>query len=74
MDLHDYYCNHIKGTLDLLSPQVHSELLKVKGAYIVRYRVKDPEHVIDKAIRKKKNKDKIITKEICLMRLMILLE
>ena len=62
VDLHDFYCNNTMGTLDLIAQQVSQKLKAIKGAYIVRYRVKDPEHVIDKIIRKAKN-GRIITKD-----------
>lgn len=53
VELYDHYCKYVKGDLELKAPQLHAELLTIKGAYIVKYRVKDPEHLIDKAIRKK---------------------
>jgi len=62
VNLHDYYCNNTMGTLDLIAQQVSQKLKAMKGAYIVRYRVKDPEHVIDKIIRKAKD-GRIITKD-----------
>lgn len=62
VDLHDYYSNNTIGTLDLIAQQVSQKLKAIKGAYIVKYRVKDPEHVIDKIIRKAKE-GRIITKD-----------
>lgn len=62
VDLHDYYCNSVQGSLNLIAQQVSQKLMAIKGAYIVRYRVKDPEHIIDKIIRKAKS-GKIITKD-----------
>lgn len=62
VDLHDFYCNNTMGTLDLIAQQVSQKLKAIKGAYIVRYRVKDPEHVIDKIIRKAKD-GRVITKD-----------
>lgn len=62
VDLHDFYCNNTMGTLDLIAQQVSLKLKAIKGAYIVRYRVKDPEHVIDKIIRKAKD-GRVITKD-----------
>ncbi len=62
VDLHDYYCNNIKGDLELIAQQVFQKLTSIRGAYIVRYRVKDPEHIIDKVIRKAKD-GRIITKD-----------
>lgn len=62
VELHDFYCNNTMGTLDLIAQQVSQKLKAIKGAYIVRYRVKDPEHVIDKIIRKARN-GRIITKD-----------
>ena len=62
VDLHDFYCNNTMGTLDLIAQQVSQKLKAMIGAYIVRYRVKDPEHVIDKIIRKAKD-GRIITKD-----------
>ena len=65
VDLYDHYCKYVKDDLALKAPLLHEEMLKVKGAYIVKYRVKDPEHLIDKAIRKRADKDdgRIITKD-----------
>lgn len=62
VDLHNYYFNNTIGTLDLIAQQVSQKLKAIKGAYIVSYRVKDPEHVIDKIIRKAKE-GRIITKD-----------
>lgn len=62
VDLHAFYCNNTMGTLDLIAQQVSQKLKAIKGAYIVKYRVKDPEHVIDKIIRKAKD-GRIITKD-----------
>lgn len=63
--LYDHYCKYVKDDLELKAPQLHEEMLKIKGAYIVKYRVKDPEHLVDKVIRKRADKDdgRIITKE-----------
>lgn len=65
VELYDHYCKYVKDDLELKAPQLHEEMLKIKGAYIVKYRVKDPEHLVDKAIRKRADKDdgRIITKE-----------
>ena len=60
VDLHDYYCNNVQGSLNMIAQQMAQKLMAIKGAYIVRSRVKDPEHIIDKIIRKAK-KGKIIT-------------
>ena len=65
VELYDHYCKYVRDDLALKAPQLHEEMLKVRGAYIVKYRVKDPEHLIDKVIRKKedKNDGRIITKD-----------
>lgn len=62
VDLHEHYCNNVQGSLNLIAQQVAQKLMTIKGAYIVRYRVKDPEHIIDKIIRKAKD-GRIITKD-----------
>lgn len=62
VELHDFYCNSTIGTLDLIAQQVSQKLKSIKGAYIVKYSLKDPEHVIDKIIRKAKD-GRIITKD-----------
>lgn len=63
VDLHDHYCKYVKNDLELKAPQLHSEMVQIKGAYIVRYRVKDPEHLVNKIIRKKIEKGRVITKD-----------
>ena len=62
VELHDHYCNNVRDSLNLIAQQVSQKLMAIKGAYIVRYRVKDPEHIIDKIIRKAKE-GRIITKD-----------
>ena len=62
VDLHNHYINNVQGTLNLIAQQVAQKLMAIKGAYIVKYRVKDPEHIIDKIIRKAKG-GRIITKD-----------
>ena len=39
--------------LNKIAEEVHKQFRSIPGAYIVRYRVKDPEHLVDKVIRKK---------------------
>lgn len=62
VDLHDYYHSMLQD-LELIAQQFFLELRTIKGAYAVKYRVKDPEHLVDKAIRKKKEANRSITKE-----------
>lgn len=62
VDLYDHYCSNVQGMLNMIAQQVVQKLMAIKGAYIVRYRVKDPEHVIDKVIRKAID-GRIITKD-----------
>lgn len=63
VDMYNHYCTYVRNDLELKAAKLHEELRHVKGAYIVKYRVKDPEHLIDKVIRKKKDNQKLITKE-----------
>lgn len=53
----------IKQDLGVIASKEHQTFQVVPGAYIVRYRVKDPEHLIDKIIRKKIDDGEIVTKE-----------
>lgn len=62
VELHDYYATALRGDLELKAGQIFNDLRFIKGAYIIKYRTKDPEHLIDKVIRKKIEKDKKITK------------
>lgn len=62
VELHDYYKNFVYN-LGLTAQGEFVKLRDIKGAYIVKYRVKDPEHVVDKAIRKKEEKGIIVTKD-----------
>lgn len=63
VNMHDYYCSAVKDKLEISAQNLFMELKNIPGAYVVRYRVKDPEHVIDKAIRKKIDKGIVINKE-----------
>lgn len=62
VELYEDYCRNIPY-FEMFANSVHQELRKVTGAYMIKYRVKDAEHVIDKVIRKKKEKNISITKD-----------
>lgn len=62
VDLHDFYKSSYYH-LNTLAQGEYIKLRDINGAYIVKYRVKDPEHVVDKAIRKKIEKGIVITKD-----------
>lgn len=55
----DYQANIL--TLEDLAKNEYQELRNIEGAYLVKYRVKNPEHFIDKVIRKAIDGDTNIT-------------
>lgn len=63
VEMYEYYNNYVVGDLDLVAQKVAKNLKSIKGAYIVKYRIKDPEHLVDKAIRKKIDFNKVVTKD-----------
>lgn len=63
VSIHDQYLGVIKSKLELAAQELFLDLKSIKGAYAVKYRIKDPEHLIDKIIRKKIEDDRVVTKE-----------
>lgn len=63
VSMHDYYKNNVMPDFDIIANKVWTRLKSIKGAYIVTYRLKDPEHVVNKAIRKMKEDQKLVTKD-----------
>lgn len=61
--IHDYYLGIVKNKLEISAQELFLYLKSIKGAHTVKYRIKDPEHLIDKIIRKKIEQDRIVTKE-----------
>ena len=63
VEIHDHYRLQVMLVLDSIAKSEFDWLRDIPGAYITKYRVKDPEHLIDKVIRKKKDDGEIITKD-----------
>ena len=61
--IHDYYLGIVKNKLEIAAQELFLDLKSIEGVHTIKYRIKDPEHVIDKIIRKKIEKNRIITKE-----------
>ena len=61
--IHDYYLGIVKNKLEIAAQELFLDLKSIEGVHTIKYRIKDPEHVIDKIIRKKIEKNIIITKE-----------
>lgn len=53
VSIHDYYQGVVKNKLEVVAQAVFLDLKSLGGAHTVKYRIKDPEHLIDKIIRKK---------------------
>ena len=65
-DLKLIYNDHVKnvGALETTGNYISERLRKTQGVHSVKQRIKDPEHLIDKIIRKKiENPERIITIE-----------
>lgn len=64
VSIHDYYQSVVKDKLEAVARLFFFELKSIGGAHTVKYRIKDPEHLIDKIIRKKQAENsRSITKE-----------
>lgn len=63
VDLHDYYRDSMQGPLEIIAETLFKKLRTIKGVHIIKYRVKDPEHLIDKVIRKRQKDGRLITRE-----------
>lgn len=61
--IHDYYLGIVKNKLEIAAQGLFLELKSIKGAHTVKYRIKDPEHVIDKIIRKKVEKGIVVSRD-----------
>lgn len=61
--IHDYYKGTISSKLEIAAQVLFLQLKTIKGAYAVKYRIKDPEHLIDKIIRKKIDDNRTVTKD-----------
>lgn len=61
--IHDYYLGIVRNKLEIAAQELFLDLKSIKGAHTVKYRIKDPEHIVDKIIRKKIEQNKIVTKE-----------
>ncbi len=61
MLIYDDYCNNLHN-LESIATSIFNMLMKAKEVHSVRYRVKEPEHVIEKIIRKQiENSSRVIT-------------
>lgn len=49
--IHDYYKGIVVNKLEIAAQEMFLQLKTIKGAHTVKYRIKDPEHLIDKIIR-----------------------
>lgn len=63
VSMHDYYSGSVMGKLELAAQQVFLDLKTIPHAHTVSYRVKHPEHVVNKAIRKKIDEDRVVTRD-----------
>jgi ppGpp synthetase/RelA/SpoT-type nucleotidyltranferase len=63
VEIHDYYKGVIVNKLEIAAQEMFFQLKTIKGAHTVKYRIKDPEHLIDKIIRKKIDDNREVTKE-----------
>ena len=61
--IHNYYKSTVVYGLELAAQEMFLKLKAINGAHTVKYRIKDPEHLIDKIIRKKIDEEKVITEE-----------
>lgn len=63
--LYGIYQNYVNHESDLYSAAhlLNEKLKKAPGAHIVHFRTKNPIHLLDKVVRKKDEKDKVITKD-----------
>ncbi len=55
VEIHDFYKGIVVNKLEVVSQMIFLRLKGIKGAHSVKYRVKDPEHLVEKIIRKKKD-------------------
>lgn len=63
VEIHDYYKGIMVNKLEIAAQELFLQLKTIKGAHTVKYRIKDPEHLIDKIIRKKIEDDREVTKD-----------
>lgn len=61
IEIHDYYKGIVRNKLEIAAQELFLQLKSIKGAHTVKYRIKDPEHLIDKIIRKKKDDGRVVT-------------
>lgn len=61
--IHDYYLGIVKNKLEIAAQELFLDLKSIEGVHTIKYRIKDPEHLIDKIIRKKIEQGKVVTKE-----------
>lgn len=63
IEIHDYYKGIVRNKLEIAAQELFLQFKSIKGAHTVKYRIKDPEHLIDKIIRKKIDDGRLVTKE-----------
>lgn len=63
VELHNTYKTNYYPHLDSIARAEYLKLKDIDNAYITKYRIKDPEHLVDKVIRKKIDNNEIITKD-----------
>lgn len=61
--IHDYYRGVVVNKLEIAAQEMFLQLKTIKGAHTVKYRIKDPEHLIDKIIRKKIDNNREVTQD-----------
>lgn len=61
--IHDYYLGVVVNKLEIAAQELFLDLKTINGAHTVKYRIKDPAHLIDKIIRKKIEQGRVITKD-----------
>lgn len=61
--IHDYYLGIVKNKLEIAAQELFLDLKSIEGVHTIKYRIKDPEHLIDKIIRKKIEQGRVVTKE-----------
>lgn len=61
--IHDYYSSLVVNKLEIAAQEQFLELKNLNGVHTVKYRIKNPSHLVDKIIRKKKEQGRVITKD-----------
>ena len=58
VEIHDFYKGFVVNKLELMAQTIFLIVKGIKGIHSIKYRVKDPEHLVEKIIRKKMDPEK----------------